>query len=90
MEEGAAAGAHPNHQLAASSRLEEAGRVAVVVDWEHECGRGVGHDILRRMSALPGGSGAQVTRQVSAPGTWDVESPLIWRTPSTMWFMPWM
>ena len=37
-----------------------------------------------------GGSGVDVTRHTSAPGTWLVDCPRIWRTPSTMWFMPWM
>ena len=38
----------------------------------------------------PGGSGVHVTRHTSAPSTWFDDVPRICRTPSTMWFMPWM
>ncbi len=47
-------------------------------------------DAARRSSALPGGSGVHVTRHVSAPATWLDDVPRTWRTPSTMWFIPWM
>src|SRR5207302_9806653 len=47
------------------------------------------HPFVRIRAELAIG-GADVTRHTSAFGTWLVDSPRICRTPSTMWFMPWM
>jgi len=44
----------------------------------------------RPQGELAAGGGADVTRLTSAPGTCAEDVPRIWRTASTMWFMPWM
>ena len=50
VQEGAARGARPHDELAAPRGLEEPAGVAVVVDGD----KGLVHDALRRISALPG------------------------------------
>src|SRR5437764_10846429 len=95
MEDRSAVVAHTNGELVATGRLPEAASVAVVVDGQdgHRLGFLFGraaHQAARRIRALPGGRGVDVTRHTSAPGTCDVDSPRIWRTPSRTWFMPWM
>src|SRR5687767_13895208 len=57
----------------------EAGSLRVVEDGQDA----VGHDAsVVRSSALAPGGGALVTSATSAPGTWAVDVPRIWRTTS--------
>ena len=67
VQQRAARRAGPHDELAAPGRLEEAARVVVVVDRQQRRGYARAHESLRRISALPGGSGVFVTRHVSAP-----------------------
>ena len=80
VEHGAATVTHPHDQLMPPGGSPEPTGVGVVDDGAEA----LGHDIARRMRALPGGNGVDVTRHTSAPGTCDVDVPRIWRTPSTM------
>ena len=47
------------------------------------------HGYLRRSIELVGRLlGPEVTRAISASGTWHVDCPRSWRTPSAMWVSP--
>lgn len=66
-------------------RRKEASRRGIANDRSQ-----AGAHAATRISADVDGGGAEVTKDTEAPGTWLLEVPRIWRTPSTMWFIPWM
>src|SRR5438477_28450 len=76
MEHRAASVAAAHDELASLGGVPEAARVMVIVDREDPLGGiGVGHESARRIRAVPGGSGVDVTRHTSAPGTGLADSP---------------